>query len=208
MRRDRGIRSFASAHFGFVDTPAEPPDEDITALLVAWENGDDEALRRLAVAVYDDLRRLAAAQMRNERADHTLQPTALVNEAFLRLQGQRRRAWKERRQFFAVSARIMRHVLVDHARARRAGKRGSGATRLDVTALADVAAPGAGVDVLGLDEALERLARLKPRLAKVVELRFFGGLGVDEAAELLGCSARTVKRDWEMARAWLIRELG
>jgi RNA polymerase sigma factor (TIGR02999 family) len=181
---------------------------DVTELLVAWEQGDDEALRRLGHLVYDELRAIAAAQMRGERRDHTLQPTALVHEAFLRLSEQRRRHWKERRQFFAVASRLMRQVLVDHARAHRAAKRGGDVTRVEVTSLDALAAPSEVFDVLALDEALTRLAALQPRLARVVELRFFGGLEVEETAELLGCSPRTVKRDWSLARAWLIRELG
>ncbi len=181
---------------------------EVTELLVAWERGDDEALRRLGHLVYDELRAIAAAQMRGERRDHTLQPTALVHEAFLRLSDQRRRQWKERRQFFAVASRLMRQVLVDHARAHRASKRGGEAARVEVTSLDALAAPSEVFDVLALDEALTRLAALQPRLARVVELRFFGGLEVEETAELLGCSPRTVKRDWVLARAWLIRELG
>lgn len=181
--------------------------QDITELLIAWERGDDEALRRLAPLVYDDLRAIAAAQLRGERPDHTLQPTALVHEAYLRLSEQRRRQWKERRQFYAVASRLMRQVLVDHARARRAAKRGGEATRIEVTSLGEIPAPPEVFDVLPLDEALTRLSALQPRLAKVVELRFFGGLEVDETAALLDCSPRTVKRDWALARAWLIREL-
>lgn len=181
---------------------------EVTELLAAWEQGDPEALRRLGHLVYDDLRAIAAAQMRGERRDHTLQPTALVHEAFLRLSEQRRRQWKERRQFFAVASRLMRQVLVDHARARNAEKRGGDATHVEVTSLDALPGPPEVFDVLALDDALNRLAALQPRLAKVVELRFFGGLEVEETAELLGCSPRTVKRDWSLARAWLVRELG
>jgi RNA polymerase sigma factor (TIGR02999 family) len=181
---------------------------EVTELLVAWERGDDEALRRLGQLVYDELRAIAAAQMRGERRDHTLQPTALVHEAFLRLSEQRRRQWKERRQFFAVASRLMRQVLVDHARTRRASKRGGDVARVEVTSLDALPSPSEVFDVLALDEALTRLTALQPRLARVVELRFFGGLEVEETAELLGCSPRTVKRDWSLARAWLIRELG
>jgi RNA polymerase sigma factor (TIGR02999 family) len=190
------------------DNDLPPRDEEITGLLVAWERGDDAALRRLAPFVYDELKVIAAAQMRGERREHTLQPTALVHEVFLRLSEQRRRQWKERRQFYAVAARLMRQVLVDHARARQAAKRGGDAARIEVTSLDGFAAPSQVFDVLILDEALNRLAALHPRLAKVVELRFFGGLDVDETAALLDSSPRTVKRDWSLARAWLIRELG
>jgi RNA polymerase sigma factor (TIGR02999 family) len=181
---------------------------DVTELLVAWEKGDDEAFERLARLVYGELRALAAAQMRGERRTHTLQPTALVHEAFLRLSGQRGRQWKERRQFFAVSASLMRQVLVDHARGRRAAKRGGEETRVEVASLDELPATPEVFDVLALDEVLTRLAALQPRLSKVVELRFFGGLEVEETAEVLGCSPRTVKRDWALARAWLVRELG
>lgn len=181
---------------------------DITELLVAWEKGDDGAFEPLARLVYGELRALAAAQMRGERQTHTLQPTALVHEAFLRLSAQRGRQWKERRQFFAVSASLMRQVLVDHARGRHAAKRGGEATRIEVTSLDELPAAPEVFDVLALDEALTRLAALQPRLSKVVELRFFGGLEVEETAEALGCSPRTVKRDWALARAWLVRELG
>jgi RNA polymerase sigma factor (TIGR02999 family) len=182
-------------------------DTDVTGLLVAWQQGDDEALRRVAALVYDDLRAIAAARLRGERSGHTLQPTALVHEAYLRLSEQRRRQWKERRQFFAVASRVMRQVLVDHARARQAAKRGGEATRIEVTSLGEIPAPAEVFDVLPLDEALTRLAALQPRLARVVELRFFGGLEVEETAALLDCSPRTVKRDWALARAWLVREL-
>ena len=182
-------------------------DHEITELLIAWERGDDEALRRVAPLVYDDLRTIAEVQLRNERRDHTLQPTALVHEAYLRLSEQRRRQWKERRQFFAVASRVMRQVLVDHARARQASKRGGEATRIEVTSLGEIPAPPEVFDVLPLDEALIRLSTLQPRLARVVELRFFGGLEVEETAALLDCSPRTVKRDWALARAWLVREL-
>lgn len=180
---------------------------DVTELLVAWEKGDDGAFEQLARIVYGQLRALAMAQMRGERQAHTLQPTALVNEAFLRLSGQRGRQWQERRQFFAVFASLMRQVLVDHARGRRAAKRGGEAIRIEVASLNDLAAPAEGLDVLALDETLTRLEALQPRLSKVVELRFFGGLEVNETAEVLGCSPRTVKRDWALARAWLVREL-
>ena len=181
---------------------------DITELLVAWEKGDDGAFEPLSRLVYGELRALAAAQMRGERRTHTLQPTALVHEAFLRLSSQRGRQWKERRQFFAVSASLMRQVLVDHARSRQASKRGGEATRIEVTSLDELPTTPEVFDVLALDDALTRLAALQPRLSRVVELRFFGGLEVDETAEALGCSPRTVKRDWALARAWLVRELG
>ena len=157
--------------------------------------------------VYDELRRQARRQLRRERVGHTLQPTALVHEAFLRLAGQSQAQWQNRRQFFAVASRVMRRVLVDQARARAASKRGDGLTRV---ALDDAVATGASpdVDVLALDQALDRLEQLDPRQARVVELRYFGGMSAAEAAEAVGLSLATVNRDWAMARAWLFRELG
>jgi RNA polymerase sigma factor (TIGR02999 family) len=182
-----------------------PPDE-VTRLLVAWRDGQPGALDRLIPLVYDELRRQARRQLRQERAGHTLQPTALVHEAFLRLVGQSAQ-WQNRRHFFAVASQAMRRVLVDHARARDAAKRGDGATRVT---LDDAAVEGrpAEVDVLALDEVLGRLEQLDPRQARVVELRYFGGLSAPEAAEALEVSLATVNRDWAMARAWLFRELG
>jgi RNA polymerase sigma factor (TIGR02999 family) len=187
--------------------PGGRPTHDLTRLLVAWRSGDAGALDRLVPLVYGELRRQARLQLRHERAGHTLQPTALVHEAFLRLFGQSRAQWQNREQFFAVAARAMRRALVDHARARAAAKRGDGRTQL---ALADApeAAAAAGVDVLALDEVLDRLAALDPRQARVVELRYFGGLSASETAIALGTSLATVNRDWAMARAWLFRELG
>ena len=156
--------------------------------------------------VYEELRRQAARQLRRERADHTLRPTALVHEAYLRLLGQDRAQWQNRAQFYAVAARIMRRVLVDHARQRAAHKRAGSWCRVSlVEGLA--ALPAMDVDVLALDRALEELARLDPQRARVVELRFFGGLTLDEAAEALGVSPATVTRSWRMARAWLFRRL-
>jgi RNA polymerase sigma factor (TIGR02999 family) len=187
---------------------AEPtPSGEITALLLAWREGQPGALDRLLLLVYDDLRRQARRQLRRERSDHTLQPTALVHEAFLRLGGQGAARWQNRRQFFAVASQAMRRVLVDHARAHGAAKRGDGRTRVS---LEEWSAAGAApqVDVLALDQALERLERIDPRQARVVELRYFGGLSAPEAAEVLEVSLATVNRDWAMARAWLFRELG
>jgi RNA polymerase sigma factor (TIGR02999 family) len=183
-----------------------PPDE-VTRLLVAWRDGQPGALDRLIPLVYDELRRQARRQLRRERVGHTLQPTALVHEAFLRLAGQSQAQWQNRRQFFAVASRVMRRVLVDQARARAASKRGDGLTRV---ALDDAVATGASpdVDVLALDQALDRLEQLDPRQARVVELRYFGGMSAAEAADAVGLSLATVNRDWAMARAWLFRELG
>jgi len=181
----------------------------VTGLLVAWGAGDRAALDALLPAVYEELRRLARLAMRRESAGHTLQPTALVGEAYLRLVDQRQVRWQNRAQFFGVAARLMRRILVDHARARRAAKRG-GADRQHVT-LADVdvgAAPGVpALDVLALHDALARLGAMDPELERLVECRYFGGLTVEETAEALGVSPATVKRQWAVARAWLRRAL-
>lgn len=184
----------------------EGPD-DLTRLLAAWSGGDKGALERLLPLVYEELRAQARRQLSRERRNHTLQPTALVHEAFLRLQGQRSAQWENRRQFFAVAAQVMRRVLVDHARAHAAHKRGSGKTLI---ALEDAPEPSKqlDVDVLALDEALDRLAALDARQARVVELRYFGGLSGEETASALEVSLATVNRDWALARAWLFRALG
>ena len=183
--------------------------EDITCLLQAWRDGDAAALAALTPLVYGELRRLAEQHMRRERPDHTLQATALVHEAFLRLTGGASIAWENRAHFFKAAARIMRHVLVDHARSRGYAKRGGGGLRISIEdGAAAVLAEERAPDLVALDEALGRLERLDPRQHQVVELRFFGGLSVEETAEVLGVSAITVKRDWRSARAWLFAELG
>jgi RNA polymerase sigma factor (TIGR02999 family) len=183
------------------------PAGEVTRLLDDVSAGRSEALSELLAYVYGELRRRAASYLRRERAGHTLQPTALVHEAWIRLVDQREVRWQNRAHFFAIAAQAMRRILVDHARSRHRAKRGSGATK--VTLLEDSArTPERAIDLLALDEALERLARRDPQLARVVELRFFGGLSVEETAEVLGCSASTVKRDWATARAWLHQELG
>jgi RNA polymerase sigma factor (TIGR02999 family) len=183
-----------------------PSRQDITRILLAWREGDDSALERLMPLVYDELRRLARRYMGRQRPGHTLQTTALVNEAYLRLVDANQVRWQDRAHFFAVSARLMRRVLVDFARARDNLKRGGGARR--VTLDDDLAvANGEVTDVVALDDALTRLAGLDPRQAQIVELRYFGGLTEEETAEALGVSVRTVRRDWVLARAWLFREL-
>ena len=187
--------------------PGAPLPDDLTRLLLAWRDGEPGAIDRLAPLVYDELRRQARLQLRGERAGHTLQPTALVHEAFLRLVGQSRAQWQNREQFFAVASRAMRRVLVDHARARMAAKRGDGQTFVVLDEARAASAPP-GVDVLALDQALDRLAAIDPRQARVVELRYFGGLTAPETAAALDVSLATVNRDWTMARAWLFRELG
>ena len=178
---------------------------DVTALLVAWTNGDEGAGAPLMEAVYNELRRMARVHLRRERVEHSLSGTALVHEAYLKLVDQRRVRWQSRAHFFAVAARVMRRLLVDHARARDAQKRGRSflTTELD----ADVAIDPPGIDLLALDGALEKLTALDERKARLVELRFFGGLTVEETAEVLGIAAITVKRDWALARTWLYREL-
>jgi RNA polymerase sigma factor (TIGR02999 family) len=179
----------------------------VTGLLLEWRRGDGEALARLMPIVYDELHRIAARQLRRERSDHTLQPTAVVHEAFLKLVDMARLQWQDRVHFLAVASRLMRQVLLDHARARLTAKRGSGASAFDLFEQ-DAAVEPRRLDVLALDAALERLTALDPQQAQLVELRFFGGLTLQETAEVLGCSTSTVKRDWDTARTWLFRELG
>jgi RNA polymerase sigma factor (TIGR02999 family) len=181
-------------------------DASITDLLVAWGGGDPSALERLLPIVHDELRRLARRQMHGERSGHTLQTTALVNEAYLRLVELGRMRWQDRTHFFSMSARVMRRVLVDHARARRSQKRGGDVPHVPVEDTL-VAAPVAGPDLIALDEALDALAKVDPRKSRVIELRFFGGLDVAETAEALDVSVETVARDWRMAKVWLLREL-
>ena len=180
---------------------------DVTELLRAWGDGDRSALDRLVPQVYAKLRQLARAQLRRERPGHTLQPTALVHESFLRLVNQDRIQWKNRAQFCAMAAQMMRRILVDHARQHRAAKRGGGDARVTFDEAMDVAERPPDVDVLSLDEVLERLAKLDARQSEVVVLRFFGGLSIDEVAVAMGRSPATVKRDWTTARLWLHREL-
>jgi RNA polymerase sigma factor (TIGR02999 family) len=178
---------------------------DVTRLLQHWSCGDKEALNELVPLVYRELRRLAAAYLRRERRDHTLQPTALVHEAYLRLIGQARVDCRTRAQFFGIAANLMRQILVNHAKGHRASKR-AGGIRVTLEEAAGVA-PRRDADLIALDGALERLALLDPRQSRIVELRFFGGLTEDEIAEIIGVSPFTVKRDWRIARAVLYDEL-
>jgi RNA polymerase sigma factor (TIGR02999 family) len=179
---------------------------EITGLLTRWSQGDEHALDSLTPMVYRDLRKVAAHLLRSERSGHTLQPTALVNEAYVKLAGSAKILWQNRTHFFAVAARVMRQILVDYARSHQRAKRGSGATPLPLDE-ALVFAPERSSDLLLLDEAVDRLAEVDPRKAKVVELRFFGGLSNEEIAETLQISSNTVMRDWNMAKAWLRREM-
>ena len=179
---------------------------EVTGLLKAWTGGDQAALERLADQVYNELRRIARRYMRNERAGNTLQTTALVNEVYLRLVDVKNVDWQQRAQFFALAAQMMRRILVDAARARGSHKRGGGVIRVNVDE-ALVVSPERDSSLVALDEALAAFAKLAPRQAKVVELRYFGGLGEEEIAEALKTSPRTVRRDWDFAKSWLKREL-
>jgi len=183
-----------------------PGPEHVTGLLLAWREGDPSALERLIPLVHAELRRLAHREMARERPGHTLQTTALVNEAYLRLIDVRQVHWQDRAHFFAMSARLMRRVLVDHARARKAGKRGGQARKASFEE-ALVVSKDRTADLVALDDALQALAAVDPRKSQVVELRYFGGLSAEETAEALQVSTDTVLRDWRLAKAWLLREL-
>ncbi len=180
--------------------------DDVTQLLTLWRKGDEQALARLIPVVYQELRSRAAAYMEREASGHTLQATALVHEAYLRLAGQKDHHWENRIHFFATAASIMRNLLVDYARARRRNKRGGGCDHLPLDEVPTLAASDLE-HVLAVDEALTRLSQLDARAARIVELRHFVGLTVPEAAEVIGVSEKTVKRDWEFAKAWLQAEL-
>jgi RNA polymerase sigma-70 factor (ECF subfamily) len=184
----------------------EPSPNEISQLLMNWSNGDSAALDELIPIVYSELRRLANRYLRRERSDHTLQPTALVHEAYLRLMDQSNVRWQNRAHFFGVAAQMMRRILVDHAKARRRTKRGGCGRKLsldDAIGISQVRS----VDLVALDDALTSLAEIDARKSRVVEMRYFGGLCVKETAEVLGVSANTVMRDWTMARAWLYHEI-
>jgi RNA polymerase sigma factor (TIGR02999 family) len=185
---------------------ALPSPQEITQLLRAWSDGEQGALGKLMPVVYDELHRLAQRCMAHERANHTLQASALVNEAYLRLADVKRMSWQNRAQFFAVSAQLMRRILVDFARRHRSSKRGGEAEPLSLEE-ALVVSKERGADLVALDEALNALAAIDPRRSRVVELRFFGGLTVEETAEVLKVSPETVMHDWKLARIWLLREL-
>ena len=188
-----------------VDAPVPPPHQ-VTKLLVDWRNGDQAALEQLIPLVHEELRRVARRHMAHERPGHTLQATALVNEAYVRLIDIKQVNWQDRAHFFAMSSRLMRRVLVDFARSKGYQKRGGGAQKVSLDeALIVSSEPGA--DLVALDDALDALAAFDARKAQVVEMRFFGGLSVEETAEALKVSVDTVMRDWKLAKAWLLREL-
>ena len=200
-----------------MDRPPRPPASadssptpaaDVTGLLLAWGRGDQSAAERLVPAVYEELRRQAERAMRREGGEHTLQATALVHESYLRLVDQRRVQWRNRAHFFAIASTVMRRVLVDHARARLTAKRGAGAAPVSLAGVQAATPDGTDeTDLLALHEALEKLAILDSDQARLVELRYFGGLTIEETAEALSVSPATVKREWALARAWLRREL-
>jgi len=183
-----------------------PPAHDVTQLLLDWRNGDQGALEKLTALVYDELRRMAARYLRRERSGHTLQATALVNEVYLQLIGQPNVDWRDRAHFFAIAARLMRQILVDHARAHAAAKRGGGEAALrlnEAIGTPDKTTP----DVIALDDALKDLAKRDERKSLIIELRYFGGLSMEEIAEIAGLSVATVRRDLRMAEAWLGRQI-
>ena len=179
---------------------------DVTHLLIEWSNGDQAALDKLVPVVDRELRRLAHHYMSRERADHTLQTTALVNEAFVRLVNRKSVQWQNRAHFFGLAAQLMRTILVDHARSHACEKRGGGAGKLELDEALAVSQQKAS-EVIALDDALKELALIDPQQSRIVELRFFGGLTVEEAAEVLHVSPATIKREWSSAKAWLYREL-
>jgi RNA polymerase sigma factor (TIGR02999 family) len=189
------------------------PSSDVTRLLARWSDGDADALEQLVPLIYGELKRIASNQLRRERPEHTLAPTALVHELYLRLVDQRGATWQNRAHFFGLAAQMMRRILVDHARAQQAEKRGGSITRVSLEEALEGSWTGPGgpdrgaADVLAIDEALERLAQMDGEQGRIVELRFFAGLSVEETAHVLKRSPRTIKREWRLAKAWLYREL-
>ena len=180
--------------------------QNVTQLLIGWSKGDKEALDALVPLVYDELRRQAARYLRRERVGHTLQTTALIHEAYMRLIDQKNVHWQNRAHFFGIAAQLMRRILVDHARTKTRAKRGGSNLRVSLTK-ANIFAKVKDLDIVALDEALDRLTEIDEQQSRIVELRFFSGLTVEETAEVLGISTATVKRDWSMAKAWLHREI-
>jgi RNA polymerase sigma factor (TIGR02999 family) len=188
--------------------PGKPGSDEprITQLLAAWSEGDQTALDAIMPLVYDELHRMARRFMARQNPGHTLQPTALINEAFIKMVGNENKEWKNRAHFFGVAAQAMRHILVDYARSRNYAKRGAGAQRVELDQAMTVTDEHSG-DIVALDDALNELSKVDRRKSQVVELRYFGGLTVDETAEVLKVSTITVMRDWSLAKAWLYREL-
>lgn len=187
---------------------ANPRDKaDITGLLARWSQGEPGALEQLMPVIYAECRRLAEHQIGRERPDHTLDATGLVHELYLRLVDQRRATWENRSQFFGIAAQLMRRILVDYARARKSAKRGGSALLVSLGAAADTPNDSPAEDVLAIDDALARLKAVDPEQVRIIELRFFAGLTVEETAGIVGRSPRTVKREWQLAKAWLYREL-
>lgn len=199
--RPRGVTPIRSTK-----KTSDPPPEEITGLLIDWGKGNKAALDRVIPLVYQELRRLAHRQMRRERTGDTFQTTALINEAYLRLVDYARVRPRDRAHFFAIAAQAMRRILIERARSRRATKRGSGAQKVSLEEIADVSNERAA-DLLALDEALTNLALIDPRKAQIVELKYFGGMTIEEAAEVLEVSTPTVERDWKLAKIWLHREV-
>lgn len=187
--------------------PVQASEPDVTRLLIEWSKGSEEAFGELITVVHRELYRLAREHMRRERSGHTLQPTALVNEAYIRLVDQKRAKWENRGQFFGVAAKMMRRILVDQARKRRAARRGGGAERLPFDE-SIASSRGPAVNLTALDDALRQLESMDPRQSRVVELKYFAGLGIEDIARLLEVSPATVVREWSTAKAWLGRELG
>jgi RNA polymerase sigma factor (TIGR02999 family) len=183
------------------------PPQQVTQLLKQWQEGSNEALEALIPLVYKELKRLAASYLRRERPDHTLQSAALVNEAYLRLVDQNQTRWQNKAHFYGIAAQMMRRILADHARSHNAAKRGAGMPELELDE-AVAQAQTRSVDLVGLEEALQKLEKLDPQQGRIVELRFFSGLSIEDTANVLAISPATVKRDWAAARAWLFREVG
>ncbi len=181
--------------------------KEVTQLLADWRSGNNQALEELMPLVYKELHRLADHYLRRERVGHTLQATALINEAYLRIINQEEVNWQNRSHFFGVAAQMMRRILVDHARSHLYAKRGGGAQKLTLNEALDVPQQERDLDLVALDDALQRLEQIDPQQSKIIELRFFGGLTIEETAEVLGISTATIKRDWNWAKAWLYREL-
>jgi RNA polymerase sigma factor (TIGR02999 family) len=181
--------------------------QDVTGLLVKWREGDEGVLSQLLPVVYDELHRMAARYLRRERPDHTLQPTALINEAYLRLVDQNSVTWENRAHFFGIAANVMRRILVDHARGHQAAKRGGSVIKLPLDEAIHGSSKEEELDLVALDAALNRLVQLDPEQGRIVELRYFAGLTIEETAQVVGISPATVKRKWTVSRAWLRREI-